>query len=296
MKTHRRKLTGLSVALALATTKLVMAQQEPPAVQPTAPPAAAGQPEATGQLQTTDTELALTPGLAEPPRRVEPMGDVGSTQSSKLDHYMPAVRKAFELQISAGGANMYGGGVGEINGRSPNGAGITDPGGTVGLGFMARVSPRWAFGIYGWGSRLDHGTDVPNGTDIWAASAGLEADYHFRPSFSIDPFLTLATGGNYLWVSVPNVETTKVLGWEMARVTFGADFRLTRTFALAPMIGADAVLELSKNGPLENGFTNISPAKVNIHGFVGFQGRFDFGATAPAAPPTYAAGAEKDVF
>jgi hypothetical protein len=271
MTSHRR-IKGVYVVAVLATAKVASAQEPWVAPAPTPAPG---------------SEVVAAPMIAEPPvHPAEPTSDVGTRSSSMLDHYMAPVRRAVEVELGIGGGLPLGAGFGEFNGTatSPKMRDVANAGGAVQLTIGYRLNRHWMFGAYGSGARYGK-RDVGDATDskIWAANAGLLAEYHFRPTYALDPFVSLASGWSGFWVTPKNLPDISVQGWQMARVNVGIDFRMTRGFALAPMIGGDATLFLTKNDATTNGFDNITP-RVNFFLFAGLQGRFDFGPRPQAAP------------
>ncbi len=162
-------------------------------------------------------------------------GDTGVGNSDKLDHYVMPVRKAVELQIGAG----YGQGLGDVGGHLPTMSDLSGPGGTVQAAIGYRFTPHFLLGVYGTGSEFSRGDLSAAGTELRSATAGLEADFHFRPSYAIDPWLSLSSGMRGLWIAPDHGANTSLLGLELARVELGADFRMTRGVAVAPVVGGD---------------------------------------------------------
>jgi hypothetical protein len=65
----------------------------------------------------------------------------------------------------------------------------------------------------------------------------------------------------------------------MVRARVGLDFRVTREFAISPVLGGDASLFLTRSGPATSGFENISSPRVNFFLFAGLESRFDLGGS-----------------
>jgi hypothetical protein len=208
-----------------------------------------------------------------PPSQTIPESDIGYTSASKLDHYMRPVRRALEIQIAAG----YGQGVGDVSSaqRLPTVQDLSGPGGTIQAMVGYRFSKHFALGVYGTGSQFEKGDTLADGTEVRSATAGLQADWHFRPSFTIDPWLTLGSGWRGFWAAPDNGKNTSLQGLQMVRLQGGVDFRLTPTVAVAPVVGGDASIFLGRDGPGTSGFENISSPKVNFFLFGGLQARFD---------------------
>jgi hypothetical protein len=86
-----------------------------------------------------------------------------------------------------------------------------------------------------------------------------------------------------MWLTPDIGKNTSLTGLELVRLQLGLDFRMSPDVAIAPVIGADASLFLSQNGPLQTGFSNIGDPRVNFFVFGGLQARFDIGGTASSA-------------
>jgi hypothetical protein len=253
-----------------------------------APPQAEQQGTWVGPAVTgNDAMAAQMP--AEPMRASEPASDVGTRDNRMLDHYMPPVNRAFEIAVGVGGGLPLGPGIGEFaNFNEIKMKDIATLGGQVELALGYRASKHWLLGAYGSGalySKHNVGTDTDSTTT--GVTGGLQAEYHFRPTYVIDPVVSLGSGFAGLWVNPSDAQVTSLLGWQMAKVNIALDFRLTRTIAVAPVLGGDATLFLTKSGPTTNGFDNFT--KVNYFLFGGLQGRFDI-VKSPPSPPSYAKG------
>jgi hypothetical protein len=223
-----------------------------------------------------------TTTVTVPPETPEPMvptpgnitNDTG-THYNKFDHYMPAPRNAFEVQLGFG----WGQGFGGIGTGTRAVDELSGPGGTLQLTLGFRATPHFMIGVYGTGSQFQRGDSTLSGTEVRSATAGLQADFHFRPTRVVDPWVSLSTGWRGMWLS-PNVgESTSLIGLQLARLQIGLDFRASPGVAIAPVFGADASMFLSQNGPLQQGFSNVGNPHVNFFLFGGLQARFDVGGT-----------------
>jgi hypothetical protein len=68
---------------------------------------------------------------------------------------------------------------------------------------------------------------------------GIEAQYHILPSGSVDPWLGYGIGVESLGVSEANDNTTQTVsftGYQFARLSAGADFRVTHGFGVGPFV------------------------------------------------------------
>jgi len=262
---------GLSLVAALAFAKVGAAQ---PSTQP-----------GSQENVTTSTEVVTVPVTPAPmPVHVEPARDEGH-DDSKLDHWMPGVKRAFELQLSGGVGWGAGDGALTYNNSEPRIQDIADPGGTVGLTLGYRSTKHFMIGLYGTGSWFSRGSQAGAGADIRSLTAGVQADYHFRPNFGLDPWISLATGWRGLQISPDNIGKTTAHGFELARVNLGLDLRMTRGVAISPVIGGDMSLFVTQDGPGQ-GFSNIDNPKLNFFLFGGLQARFDVGKQADTSTAT----------
>jgi hypothetical protein len=220
--------------------------------------------------------IAIPPATPEPV--VPPPGNITTdtgTHYNKFDHFMPAPRNAFELQLGAG----WGQGFGGIGTGQPAVDELSGAGGTIQLTLGYRVTPQFMIGVYGTGSQFSRGGSSLAGTDIRSATAGLQADFHFRPTRVIDPWVSLSTGWRGMWLTPDVGENTSLNGLQLARVQIGLDFRASPGVAIAPVFGGDASMFLSQSGPGQVGFANVGSPRVNFFLFGGLQARFDVGGS-----------------
>lgn len=194
-----------------------------------------------------------------------------SEGSSGFDRPVPAVSHALEIAIGGG----YLQGVGDIAGVGPRIQDLSGPGGTAELKVGYRATPNLAFGGYGTFSQFATGDDVLGGTDVRGATAGGFAEWHFRPTQSVDPWVGLSSGWRGLWLSPDSGKNTSIQGWEIARVQLGVDYRISPEVAIGPVIGASVNTFFTEDSPATNGFTNISDPHANWLFFAGLQARFD---------------------
>lgn len=223
--------------------------------------------------------LVAGPALAE-------SKDVGTEESNIFSQRIPTVSNALELGVAAG----YAQGVGDIaKGRSTV-HDLSGPGGAVEVDVGYRLSPEFMIGVYGTGAQFSRGDMVSDGTDVRGATAGVQANYHFRPSYRIDPWVGLGAGWKGMWLSPDSGKDTSLQGLELARLQVGADYRISPEVAITPVLGADLSMYLSENGPGLSGYTNISDPRVNVAFFAGIAARFDVlgknGGTTATRPAT----------
>jgi hypothetical protein len=189
---------------------------------------------------------------------------------SKSDALAP-VANALELTIGTG----YAQGFGEIGTNQPKLTDIGQPGGAVQVGVGYRLIPQLTLGVYGAGAMFSRGDQVDNSTNLYSAAAGAQADWHFLPAANqFDPWVSLGTGWRGYWLH-NDQGTTALHGLELAKLQLGVDYRVARTVALSPVIGADLSMFLTESNPATTGFSNITDPKVNTFVFAGLMGRFD---------------------
>jgi len=220
--------------------------------------------------------LAASSAYAEE-KEVQPAGGNVFTEQT------PTISNALELGVAAG----YAQGVGDIARGRGTIQDLSGPGGAVEVDVGYRLSPEFMIGLYGTGAQFARGDSLVDGTDVRSMTAGVQANYHFRPSYTIDPWVGLGTGWRGLWLSPDVGKTTSMQGLELARVQVGADYRVSPEVAITPVLGADLSMYLTEDGPGLSGYTNISDPRVNVAFFAGIGGRFDVlgkaGGTTAAA-------------
>jgi hypothetical protein len=122
---------------------------------------------------------------------------------------------------------------------------------------------------------FSRGDQVDSSSNLYSATAGVEAAWHFLPSANqLDPWVSLGTGWRGYWIH-GDQGTTSLQGLQLAKLQAGLDYRVSRDIAISPVIGADLSMFLSESTPFASGFSNITDPKVNTFLFGGLQGRFD---------------------
>jgi len=71
-----------------------------------------------------------------------------------------------------------------------------------------------------------------------------------------------------------NSPTSSLQGLELARLQVGADYRVSRDVAIAPVVGASLSMFISEENQMTSSLTEIQDKKVNFTGFAGLAGRF----------------------
>jgi hypothetical protein len=192
-----------------------------------------------------------------------------------FDHEVPAVKNALEIGVATG----YTQGGGKLGGNMGNLEDISGPGGGVELDLGYRIIPELSVGAYGTFSKSQHGDSIASSTDVLGATAGVQAAWHFRPDRSVDPWVSLGGGWKGLWLDPSTGKDTSLQGLDLARLQLGADYRISKDIAIAPVIGGSLSMFVSQDSPMTNDLSEINDKKVNFTGFAGLSGRFDLGGT-----------------
>ena len=192
-----------------------------------------------------------------------------------IDHPVPSVKNAFEIGVATG----YSQGGGKLGGNKGSLEDVAGPGGVVELDLGYRIIPQLSIGAYGTFSKYQHGDLIGSDNSVLGATAGVQATWHFRPETSIDPFVTLGTGWKGLWLDPDHGKTTSLQGLELARLQIGADYRVSKDVAIAPVIGGSLGMFISEDSAMTTDLTELKDKKVNFTGFAGLSGRFDLGGT-----------------
>jgi hypothetical protein len=162
-----------------------------------------------------------------------------------IDQPVETTNHTSELAFGAGnhlGLGSFGGAPVRLQDLSGGGTTLE-----IGLGY--RLKPAWVLGVYATGSRFA-GQDVDRlETSVLTSSAGVQLTWHTRPDMFVDPWLGLGTGWRGMWLDGEAGRGTSH-GLDLARVQAGLDFRILSSFALAPVIGADWLVELWSDPPV----------------------------------------------
>jgi hypothetical protein len=196
---------------------------------------------------------------------------VADTDDASVTAKHAPVESAFEIGVGAG----YTQGVGELGRNLADLDDVAGPGGAVQLDLGYRIIPQLAVGAYGSFSTFQKGDVLADETNVLGVNAGIQATYHFRPSTNLDPWVSLGVGWKGLWLSPETGKTTALQGIDFARLQIGADYRLSKEVAIAPVIGGTLGTFLSADSPMTTEYTEIDDKKVSFTAFAGIAGRFD---------------------
>jgi outer membrane protein W len=182
---------------------------------------------------------------------------------------MPAIDGGLEVGFTLGSATS----VGEVGGDMA----ASDLIGTAAQGELklgTRITPNLAINFYTAAQAVTEGSNTNR--DVYSGSAGVMADFHFRPHTKVDPWL--GVGGGVAAILVDQDDNSLAVGVELARVQAGVDFRIDEDFSIGPMIGASASLYGAEKTSMHD-FEEIDDKGIHWAFSAGLVGRFNaFGA------------------
>ena len=168
---------------------------------------------------------------------------------------LDAPTKALEIVVGTGWTQGYGQLQPGIDMRD-----VITPGIGVDLALMYRIDPHWAVGLAGQYQEFE----AERASGARGMTAGLAAAYHVAPFARVDPWVQVGTGYRSLWETHPNdAPSTQTQGLELAKLSLGLDFRVSRDVAFGPVIGADISIP------------SVSDPRAATFVFAGAQARFD---------------------
>jgi hypothetical protein len=192
-------------------------------------------------------------------------------ESSGTGKQLPAATRNLELTIGMG----YAQGFGDVGANQLSLTDVATAGGALQAGVAYRIVPQLSLGVYGSGEAFGRGDQVDTSTNVYSATAGVEAAWHFIPAASeLDPWVSLGSGWRGHWLHANQGETS-TQGWQIARLQVGLDYRIDKQVAIAPVVGVDVTTFFTQNQPGSGGYQNIESPKANAFVFAGVQGRFD---------------------
>jgi hypothetical protein len=201
--------------------------------------------------------------------------DQGARLGAASDALAPATHDV-EITIGTG----YAQGFGKV---ASGGAKLTDSaqaGGGVELGVGYRVTSHLMLGVYGSGSMFSRADQVDSSTNLYSASAGIQAAWHFLPAYqTFDPWVSIGTGWRGFWIN-SNAGTSSLQGMDLGRLQVGVDYRLNDAISISPVASATLTSFFTQSQAGESGFSNISSPTVSTFLFAGLQGRFDIATSS----------------
>jgi len=181
------------------------------------------------------------------------------------DTRMPAIDGGLEIAVAISGAQT----TGDI-GDGMTADNLIGSAGQLDLEIGHRLTPHLTLGFYSNAQAFAEGSYGPR--DVYTGAAGVEADFHFRPTQAVDPWISIGTGVRAYLIEDGNY--TIGVGAELARLQVGADFRLDENVALGPVLGASASLYGAEKQPMED-FHELSDKGINWTFTAGIAGRFN---------------------
>lgn len=149
---------------------------------------------------------------------------------------------------------------------------VADHGMGLDLGVGYRLTPNLLVG--GYATFTGHGTDRDD-TGAVTMAIGAKADWHFRPSSRLDPWVSVGTGIKMMGIEVGDRDQA-LTGLELAKVQVGLDYRISPRFAIGPVIGTSAtVYRTQYDDAMSDNARDIDDKSVNWTITAGVLGRFD---------------------
>ena len=180
---------------------------------------------------------------------------------------VPVVDDALEITVA--GAYQQNEGDLADSGGQPD---VSGPGGGGELSLGYRIMPNLTLGAYGSIAGFSGGAADRDSASL---TAGIKADWHFLPAAYVDPWVSLGAGIKGQWIGEREELDRSVLGVELAKVQLGVDYRVSRSFAIGPVIGASATMSTHENTPMTSGYETIDDKKLSWTFTAGLLGRFD---------------------
>jgi hypothetical protein len=200
-----------------------------------------------------------------------------AAQESYFRSAVPAPTKAFELQMSAGYTQGFGNIVPGHAIDDVAGAGL---GITAALGY--RFTPHVSLDVEGqYQAFISENFGTSQGLDV-----NVGATLHGAPHRRGDPWLRLATGYRWLWLSnaTPGIigvravgDTVSFSGWDVINARIGYDIRSSGGVAWAPFVGANLQTFIWANT------VALPTMQWGTFVYVGLQARFDTGGARSVA-------------
>lgn len=136
-----------------------------------------------------------------------------------------------------------------------------------------RIDPRWMVGVYHENVLLAAG-DLPGSDRVTGHALGLEGRFHLAPSAPLHPWIGLGAGWRSLSIDHGG-GTHELQGIDLARVQIGADWRVARSFGVAPVVGVSLTEFLSEKRPGESDAMDLADRSVGAFFYAGITGRLE---------------------
>jgi outer membrane protein OmpA-like peptidoglycan-associated protein len=190
-----------------------------------------------------------------------------SAQNAEGEHPITkpvdAPKNALEIGVGTGWTQGYGQLRSGVDMRN-----VITPGIGIDLALMVRINPHWAVGVAGQYQEFES----ERATGARGMTAGLAAAWHVAPWARVDPWVQVGTGYRALWETHSSADATSTQGLELAKLSLGLDFRVSRDAAIGPVIGADVSIP------------SVSDPRAATFVFAGAQAHFDVGGTRVGPP------------
>ncbi len=198
---------------------------------------------------------------------------MADTNDASTTRRIEAPSNALEIAV----ASMYSQGTGKLGGGMQDVEDVAGPGGGIELSVGWRATPNLLIGVYA--NAAGSGDDTDNEKAAVTAAAGFKADWHFLPTASVDPWISVGAGGKLM--AIEDGAKDKGLTGVEGRIQIGADYRVSPRFAFGPVIGVSAATYTHTYDDVDSDESmEISDKKVHWNFTAGLQGRFDlFGST-----------------
>ncbi len=192
---------------------------------------------------------------------------------------MLAPARALELQFNAGYTQPFGHFQRGVDARDVASAGF------VGGGALAlRLTPRFAITGYGSFHHSAPGDDLDGGM-VFGGTGGIGTNIHLRPYAWVDPYFDIGAGYRLLFIAPDGPADNHMLhGFEALKASFGVDFRISESFALGPMIGADVNVLLWDFNETQGTNEALRRDGVSTFLFAGVAGKLDLLGSRVAKP------------
>src|SRR5438128_2114354 len=210
---------------------------------------------------------ALATAAAQPALADENVEEVTGSARPRVSG---APDRAFEIGVGFG----YSQGVGNIANSSPTLNDLTHGGAEVQLNAGYRINPNWLVGVYSTVGKYTLGSLTPDGSNVWSATAGAQANYHILPGEQWDPWVGLGVGWRGHWIDRPG-GTDSRHGLDLARLQVGVDYKVSPGASISAYVGATATMFLTQSLAQTNAFSDIHDPNVNFFFMGGVMGRFD---------------------
>ena len=245
------KLPLLVFLAALLVVPVPARAEEPLPELPRVPPAAS-----PASDEGTGTAPAFVDDEPPPPRSV----DVSPASASV--HARTEASTGFQLHFGAGYTKPFGAlsrSGGTLDDLTPGQLMVLD------LGVGAKLGHFFYIGAYlaaGGGAGPAGCLRCSSGS----AHLGLEAELSFRPSAKWNPWVGYGFGADSLVADTGQDEKVSYAGFEFARLTAGADARLTHAFGVGPYVGLSLGRYSEKRVTTDAGETPITISDTAVHG------------------------------